>query len=100
MLPGLSALVGCYEDRAPEVAIGPLNVDLDAELRNTDLGVRINSRLLSFNSTESDFNLNFNLPSAIRNFGYGLAGRVVDLIERGIEGACDLIADQAGAAAR
>ncbi|RLU01210.1 MAG: hypothetical protein D9N14_03365, partial [Ketobacter sp.] len=176
--------VGCYEDCTPEVAIGPLNVDLisvsatltdlefeeldinqldlksgsgwdgvslDAELRDTDLGVRINSRLLSFNSEEnelmdllgintsgltvgfnaginvnrlrlaadfgleaedgdvnvsvqsinaiglggadSDFNLNFNLPAAIRNFGFGLAGRVADLIESGIEGARDLIAD-------
>ncbi|MBA52997.1 MAG: hypothetical protein CMK89_00945 [Pseudomonadales bacterium] len=175
---------GCREECTPEVAIGPLNVDLisvsatltdlefeeleiseldlksgsgwdgiglDAELRNTDLGVRINSRLLSFNSEEnelmdllgintsgltvgfnaginvnrlrlaadfgleaengdvnvsvqsinaiglgsadSDFNLNFNLPAAIRNFGFGLAGMVADLIESGIEGARDLIVD-------
>lgn len=126
-------------------------IGLDAELRNTDLGVRLNTRLLNFNSDESalmdflnistsglnlsfdaginvnrlrlaadfgleaengevdvsvqaihaiglgsadsDFNLNFNLPPAIRNFGFGLAGSVADLIESGIEGARDLIVD-------
>ena len=126
-------------------------IGLDAELRNTDLGVRLNTRLLDFNSDEStlmdflnistsglnlsfdaginvnrlrlaadfgleaengevdvsvqaihaiglgsadsDFNLNFNLPPAIRNFGFGLAGSVADLIESGIEGARDLIVD-------
>ena len=126
-------------------------IGLDAELRNTDLGVRINTNVLNFSSDErtlmdflgistsglsvgfdaginvnrlrlaadfgleandgevdvsvqsinaiglgsadSDFNLNFNLPSAIRNFGFGLAGKVADLIESGIEAARDLIVD-------
>jgi len=40
---------------------------------------------------DSDFDLNFNVPQAIRNFGFGLAGLVIDTVEAGIEGARDVI---------
>ena len=174
----------CRRECTPEIAIGPLNVDLisvratltdlsfeeldisdldlksgsgwdgiglDAELRDTDLGVNIQTSLLSFNSDEStlmdflgistsglnlsfnggininrlrlaadfgldaengdvdvsvqsinaiglgsadsDFNLNIPIPSAIANFGWGLGGAVINLIEDGIEAARDVIVD-------
>lgn len=124
-------------------------IGLDAELRNTDLGVHVQTNLLSFSpderdlmgyfgistsglslgfdgkininrlrlaadfglkaedgnvdvsvqsvnaiglgSADSDFNLDIPIPSVIANFGWGLGGTVVNLIEDGIEGARNLI---------
>lgn len=174
----------CHRECTPEIAIGPLNVDLirvqatltdltfdelsvddldlksgsgwdgiglDAELRDTDLGVNVRTTVLEFNpdesrlmsflgistsglslsfnggininrlrlaadfglsaqdgdvnvsvesinaiglgSADSDFNLNIPTPSAIANFGWGLGGAVVNLIESGIHAARDLIVE-------
>ena len=46
---------------------------------------------IGFGDFDSDFDLNFNVPQAFSDFGFGLAGLVIDAVEAGIEGARDVI---------
>lgn len=68
------------------------DIGLTANNGEVDLSV-VSINAVGLGPFNSDFDLNFNVPSAIRNFGFGLGGIVIDLIETGISGARDLIVD-------
>lgn len=51
----------------------------------------VNVNAIGLGDFDSDFDLNFNVPQAFRDFGFGLAGLVIDAVEAGIEGARDII---------
>lgn len=84
---------------------GEFNANLNAQRLRlaSDIGLTalngdVNLSVISVNavglgSFDSDFSLNFTVPSAISNFGFGLGGIVIDLIENGIRTARDLIVD-------
>lgn len=51
----------------------------------------VNVNAVGLGGFDSDFDLNFNVPQVFRDFGFGLAGLVIDTVEAGIEGARDVI---------
>jgi len=78
------------------ISVSRLRLASDVGLSATNGDVNLN--VVSINAVglgdaDSDFVVDFQLPSAIANFGFGLVGKVVGLIENGISAARDLIVD-------
>ncbi|MCG8671813.1 MAG: hypothetical protein MI867_20585 [Pseudomonadales bacterium] len=78
--------------------VGAPRLRLASDIGLTAVNGDVNLSVVSINavglgSFDSDFTLNFNVPDAIRNFGFGLGGLVIDIIETGISTARDIIVD-------
>ncbi|MCG8316908.1 MAG: hypothetical protein MI976_27140, partial [Pseudomonadales bacterium] len=67
--------------------IGLNAVDGDVNLSVVDIAA------VGLGDLDSDFVVDFSVPQAIRDFGFGLLGKVIDIIEAGISGARDLIVE-------
>lgn len=73
----------------PKLRFGA-DLGLSANQGNVDIGL-VNVNAIGLGDFNSDFDLNFNVPQAFRDFGFGLAGLVIDTVEAGIKGARDII---------
>lgn len=79
-----------------DISVSRLRLASDVGLSATDGDVNLNVvsiKAIGLGDADSDFVVDFQLPAAISNFGYGLVGKVVELIENGISAARDLIVD-------
>ena len=89
----LSFLAGEFNANvgAPRLRLAS-DIGLSASDGDVDLSV-VAINAVGLGAFDSDFTLNFTVPIAIRDFGFGLGGVVIDLVRNGISAARDLIVD-------